>query len=153
MKRVLIVLALLLSAPAFAAELRPLDASQIPALLAPPAQGERLIALWSLDCSYCKENLQALAKLQRRHPERIELIIVATDTIAEGKAITQHLRDLGVESFPARAYADATPDRLNYLLDPNWGGELPRVLVIRPDGSRRGVSGLLDQATLRRLEP
>lgn len=153
MKHLLIMLALWLAIPAYASELQPLDASQIPALLAPPPRGERLIALWSLDCSYCKENLQALAKLQRGHPDRIELVIVATDSMTDRKAITQHLRGLGVEAFPARAYADDAPDRLNYLLDPNWGGELPRVLVIRADGSRRGISGLLDQAALRQLAP
>jgi len=56
-------------------------------------------------------------------------------------------------AFPARAYADATPERLNYLIDPDWGGETPRVLVIRSDGSRDGFSGELTAKQLQTLGP
>jgi iron complex outermembrane receptor protein len=153
MKCLLAILALMLALPAGAVDLRPLDASQVTALLATPARGERLIALWSLDCSYCEANLQALSRLQQTHSDRIELITVATDSITASKAITQRLRNAGMEGFAARAYADDTPDRLNYLIDPNWGGEMPHVLVIRADGTKRGVSGQLSDGMLRKLQP
>jgi len=39
------------------------------------------------------------------------------------------------------------------LLDPDWGGETPRVLVIRADGSRNGFSGQLTSKQLRALQP
>lgn len=84
---------------------------------------------------------------------RIELVTVATDSIADGQAITHRLHRAGMDGFPARAYADDTPDRLNYLLDPDWGGEMPHVLVIRADGSRHGYSGLLNETLLRKLQP
>lgn len=148
-------LALLLLVPGLAAagSLRPLTAADIPALLAPPAHGERLIALWALDCMYCEPNLQALARLQQAHPKAIELVTVATDDMAHREAIERRLRTAGMTAWPARAYADATPERLNYLLDPDWGGETPRVLVIRPDGSRQGYSGELTPGQLKKLEP
>ena len=56
-----------------------------------------------------------------------------------------------MDDFPSRAYAEATPERLNFLLDPTWGGETPRVLVIRADGSRLGISGELTPAQLRKI--
>jgi hypothetical protein len=56
-------------------------------------------------------------------------------------------------TYPARAYAEASPERLNFLLDPNWGGETPRVLVIRADGSRQGISGELTAPQLQKLRP
>lgn len=138
---------------ACAVDVRPLDASQIPALLAPPAHGERLLALWSLECAYCEGNLHALADIQRAHADQVELVTVATDSISAVKEISERLRNAGMGAYPARAFADETPDRLNYLLDPLWGGELPRVLVIRSDGSRHGYSGLLDAGTVRKLQP
>lgn len=146
-------LVLLVTAPAFAVDVHPLNASQIPALLAPPARGERLLALWSLECAYCESNLQALAQLQHAHPDQVELVTVATDSMSASTEIAERLHKAGMDSYVARAFTDDTPERLNYLLDPRWGGELPRVLVIRADGSRHGYSGLLDPITLRKLKP
>ncbi|UGB37294.1 hypothetical protein [Frateuria soli] len=144
---------LLLPVLATAGTLRPLTAAEVPALLAPPAHGERLIALWALDCAYCEPNLQALARLQQAHPKAIELVTVATDDMAHAAAIEKRLAAAGMAAWPARAYAEATPERLNYLLDPEWGGETPRVLVIRADGSRQGFSGELTTRQLKRLLP
>lgn len=120
-----------------------LKADDVPALLKAPAHGVRVLALWSLDCAYCESNLQALQKLQRAHPGEIALIAIATDSVTESAALQQRLHAAGVDALPSRAYADATPERINYLIDPNWGGELPRTLVIRADGSRSGISGQL----------
>jgi len=144
---------LLLPALATAASLQPLTAADVPALLAPPAHGERLIALWALDCAYCEPNLQALARLQQAHPQAIELVTVATDDMTHRQAIEKRLQAAGMTAWPARAYAEATPERLNYLIDPDWGGETPRVLVIRADGSREGYSGALTTKQLQTLAP
>ena len=153
MKRRLLAVIALLPGLALAGNLRPLSAAEVPALLAPPAHGERLIALWALDCAYCEPNLHALAQLQQAHPRDIELITVATDSIEERQAIEARLQAAGMTAWPARAYADASPERLDFLLDPTWGGETPRVLVIRADGTRHGYSGELTPAQLRALDP
>ncbi|MFC5438110.1 hypothetical protein ACFPME_16235 [Rhodanobacter umsongensis] len=147
----LLAWALLLPSLAVAASLQPLTAADVPALLKAPAQGERIIALWALDCAYCEPNLDALDKLQRAHPHAIELIIVATDSIGRREAIEARLHHMGMDAYPARAYAEASPERINFLLDPQWGGETPRVLVIRADGSRLGISGALTPTELQKL--
>lgn len=134
-----------------AAGLRSLSANGVPALIAPPAHGARLLVLWALDCAYCEPNLAALAALQRAHPGDFELVTVATDPVAERAAITARLRHAGVADYPAYAYAEAVPERLNFLIDPQWGGETPRVLLIRADGSRLGISGELTAAQLKKL--
>ena len=139
------------AAPTPTASLQKLSAQDIPALVQAPAHGARLIALWSLDCTYCEPNLKALAALQRAHPHDFELVTVATDSIEQRAAVATRLRQAGVAMYPARAYAEATPDRLNFLLDPKWGGETPRELLIRADGTRVGVSGELTPAQLKKL--
>jgi iron complex outermembrane receptor protein len=78
-------------------------------------------------------------------------VIVTTDSIERRQAIEARLQHMKVDGFPNRAYTDATPERLNFLLDPTWGGETPRALVIRADGSRLGISGELTPAQLRRI--
>jgi iron complex outermembrane receptor protein len=151
-KRWLAIL-LLMPAIATAGSLEALTAADVPALLAPPPHGERLIALWALDCAYCEPNLQALARLQQAHPQAIELVTVATDDMAHRSAIEKRLQAAGVSAWPSRAYADATPERLNYLIDPDWGGETPHLLVIRADGSHVGYSGELTAKQLQALAP
>lgn len=134
-----------------AAGLHALDAGDVAALLAPPAHGARLLALWALDCAYCEPNLAALAALQRAHPGDFKLVTIATDPVTERAAITARLRQAGVAGYPAYAYTEAVPERLNFLLDPQWGGETPRVLLIRADGSHLGISGELTPAQLKKL--
>jgi hypothetical protein len=151
MRRLLLSFALWLPALACAGTLQPLAAADVPALLQPPAHGARIVALWSLDCAYCEPNLEALARLQRAHPQGVELVTVTTDSIELRAAIEARLRRMKMDGYPARAYAEASPERINLLLDPDWGGETPRVLVIRADGSRKGISGALTPAQLRKL--
>ena len=153
MKRLLFAFLLWLPTLACAGTLQPLAAADVPALLQPPAHGMRILALWSLDCAYCEPNLETLAALQRADPREIELVTVTTDSIQLRTAIEARLRSMKMDVYPARAYAEASPERINFLLDPNWGGETPRVLVICADGSRRGISGALTPAQLHKLLP
>ena len=153
MRHVLLALLLIWPLGAQAAAPSALRAEDVPALLKPPAHGVRVLALWSLDCAYCESNLQALLKLQRAHPREIDLIAIATDSVAQQDALARRLHAAGVDALPSRAYADDTPDRINYLLDPDWGGELPRTLIIRADGKRSGISGQLTPDKLTAIAP
>jgi iron complex outermembrane receptor protein len=153
MRRALLALLLVLPFAAQAAAPTALKAEDVPALLKPPAHGVRVLALWALDCAYCEPNLQALATLQHAHPREIELIAIATDSIDQRDAIARRLREAGVDTLPSRAYADETPERINYLFDPDWGGELPRTLVIRAGGQRSAFSGALTPSALRAIAP
>lgn len=153
MRRALLALLLVLPFAAHAAGPVALNAQDVPALLKPPARGVRVLALWSLDCAYCESNLQALMKVQRAHPREIELIAIATDSVAQKDALAQRLRAAGVDALPSRAYADETPERINYLIDPDWGGELPRTLIVRADGTRAGISGQLTPDRLAAIVP
>jgi iron complex outermembrane receptor protein len=155
MRRLLTILLLTVAATAFASgvTIEPLGPGDVAALLKPPARGERVVMLWSLDCVYCEPNMQALAKLQRAHPRHIELMTVATDSIAQRARIADRLEAASMQGYPARAYTEFSPARINFLIDPNWGGELPRTIVIRADGSRTALSGELTEKQLAQLAP
>lgn len=145
------VLALALPSFAHAGALTSLSAAEVPALLKPPAHGVRIIAIWSLDCAYCEANMQALAKLQHAHPREIELVTVATDDIGQSAAIEARLGAAHMGGYPARAYAEASPGRLDFMIDPGWGGETPRTEIIRADGSRQGITGEITETQLDKL--
>lgn len=155
MRRLIVLLLVCCMLPAFArtAPLEALSAADVPALVKPPAHGERIIALWALDCAYCEPNLAALVKLQRAHPRDVQLVLVATDGPAMRGAVAARLEHMHMTDYPARLYAEPNPERINYLIDPDWGGETPRTLVIRTDGTRVGISGELTPAQLRRVQP
>jgi len=149
----LLLLAALAAAAASAPLVAPLGAGDVPALLEPPAHGQRIVMVWALDCVYCEPNMRALAALQGAHPGAVELVTVATDHIAERARISARLAAAGMQAYRAYAYADAAPDRLDFLIDPDWGGETPRTLVIRADGSRLALSGRLTAQQLERVAP
>jgi iron complex outermembrane receptor protein len=155
MRRLLTILLLTVAATACAngITIEPLGPRDVAALLKPPARGERIVMVWSLDCVYCEPNMQALAKLQRAHPQRIELVTVATDSITQRARIADWLEAAGMKGYPARAYTEPSPARINFLIDPNWGGELPRTIVIRADGSRTAISGELTDKQLAQIAP
>jgi iron complex outermembrane receptor protein len=75
----------------------------------------------------------------------------ATDGIEQRTAIEARLRRMKLAGYPTLAYAEASPEPINFLLDPNWGGETPRVLVIRADGNRLGLRVALTPAQLQQL--
>jgi hypothetical protein len=150
MGRYAVLFGLLLAAPAFAAPPVPLAAGDVKDLLAPPSHGSKVLALWSLDCAYCEENLAALRAYQRQHRD-VALTYVATDPVAQRDALEARLAQAKLDDVPSRAYAYATPDRLNFMIDPTWGGETPRTLVIHADGSREAVSGALTPARIATL--
>lgn len=158
MRRWMPLVLLAIAATAFAAPptitVTPLTPAEIPALLKPPVHGERILMFWSLDCAYCEPNMQALAKLQRAHPRTIELVTVDTDDIRANRAtIAQRLGEAGMQGYAARAYMEASSQRMNFLVDPNWGGVLPHTIVIRADGTRVAFSGELTADQLQRIEP
>lgn len=158
MKRWLAVLLLAVAGGTMAAppatSVQPLSARDIARLLTPPAQGERILMFWALHCVYCEPNMEALAKLQRAHPEDIQLVLVDTDDINQQRQkIEARLQSAGMSAYPAWAYTEAAPQRLNFLIDSNWGGETPRTLVILANGHKAAVSGELTAHELAQLWP
>lgn len=129
----------------------PLSGADVPELLAPPAQGKRIIAIWSLGCVYCEPNLAALAELQRAHPRKLQLVTVALDNIAQRSEIAARLSRIKMADYPARAYAAMDPAHTNYQIAPNWGGATPFTIVIGADGSRTDYVGKLTATQLQRI--
>lgn len=150
MKKVVIAIALGLAMPAFAAPPATLDTGDVEALVAKPAKGTKIIALWALDCAYCEQNLSALAQWQRQHAD-VDLVFVATDSMSQRAALEARLKAAHLDTVPSRAYGEPTPDRINFLIDPTWGGETPRTMIVKADGTRRALSGALTAERIARL--
>lgn len=106
-----------------------------------------VLALWSLDCVYCRHDLAMLSRLKAAYPE-LRLVLVATDTPARRAEIPPALDSLQLGAEESWIFADGFIERLRHQVDPRWFGELPRTYFYGPDGERIGISGKLDEAAV-----
>lgn len=152
MMRHLAALMLLLCSTAAAAEVAPLQPfhkeslSQIEA-----AHRNRpfILALWSISCDYCREELRLLSRLQQDHPQ-LEVVLVAADTPLDTLAVKEALAQLAPNAKETWLFADEFTAKLRFAVDRQWHGELPRNYLYSSDGTRRPLSGRLDAATVKR---
>ena len=150
MKRMLMLLVACFAAlSAHAADLKPLYASDVEAVLAASQGKPQIVEIWSLDCSYCRENTARIAEWQKKHRD-VRLTMIAMDPIDDNAAaLSQVLASLPLPPQTALyANAEAMPEKLRRALDANWHGEMPRTLLIDAHGARQASSGLLQPAAL-----
>lgn len=148
MKPALLALpALFFAAVVQAAEPIPLDRSMA-SQLADPARHRQptVVALWSLDCSHCKKNLQILSDLAKKHRRLRVLTVAAEVATAEHQPLLTRFALPG----PAYAYGNDSPESLAYALDSGWAGELPRTFLYDGKGGQRKVSGVLSAIDIER---
>lgn len=146
---VLVLLATLAGAAAQAAEIKPFVAGSMQQIRSAHAGRPFVLALWSLTCSHCQEELAQLGKLQRRHPE-LNVVLVSTDTPDEAAALAATLARHGLARAEAWVYADGFAERLRFEIDPRWGGELPRTYFFDRAHTVTARSGALAPAELER---
>ncbi|RIX48222.1 MAG: hypothetical protein D3M94_04850 [Rhodocyclales bacterium GT-UBC] len=138
----LMLCAALLAAPVSASDLTALDRSTARQLMADASQGQpTIVALWSVECTHCKKNLQLFSTLARQH-KNLRLISIAAEP--EG---SEHARILDRHAMPAAryAYGSDAPEAVAYAIDPNWSGELPRSYLFDGKGGKQKHSGVLSR--------
>ena len=150
--RMLLALLLLASLGAVQArdqypDIRPFQPGSLDDIRAARADRPFLLGLWSLDCTYCPEEMAMLADVAQQHPE-LDIVLVATDTPQDRAHVAARLKDLGLSATEAWLFADAAPEQLRFEIDRRWYGELPRTYLY--DATHRAVakSGVLDRAEL-----
>lgn len=98
-----------------------------------------VVALWSIDCTHCKKNLQTLSSVIKRQ-KNLRVISVATEpATADHESIMARFDLPG----PRYAYAPENPEAIAYALDPSWAGELPRTFLFDGKGGKQQMSGVM----------
>jgi len=145
MKKALLVLFACLALPLHAADFTPLDRHAAQRLLDPSSYRQpTVVTLWSSDCSYCKQNLQLLSVLIKRH-KNLRVITVATES--ESAALAPLLARFELPG-PRYVYGNDSPEAIAHAIDPTWAGELPRSYLFNGSGGKAKVSGVIGETVL-----
>jgi AhpC/TSA family len=140
---------LCLAAPLAAQEIKPFEAGTLKQIVAAHKNRPFVLALWSLTCPHCRNELASLGEALHGNPA-CDLVLVSTDSPEDGAALAAALARLHLEDAQAWVFADAFTERLRYAVDRDWQGELPRTYLYGADGSIQAVSGKLAPRQLRR---
>ena len=158
---------LLRSAPALAAALLPgaghaatelltLELSGWPALRRSLAGRRAIVHLWGLSCAPCIDELSRWAAFIARWPQA-RVVLIEVEPAAPARILATLRRagfaaGVGAGVGIGHHYAvQGFPDeRWRYSIDPRWGGELPRTLLLPAAGAMRAFSGTADFAALQR---
>jgi len=116
---------LLFGATAHGAELRPFVSGSMQEVGRAYAGRPFVLALWSLSCPHCQEELERFGRLKEKYPE-LTLVLVSTDSPEDDEAIAATLTRQGLARAEAWVFADTFTERLRHEIDPRWSGELPR---------------------------
>lgn len=108
-----------------------------------------IVALWSVSCTHCPEELKTLARLRQAHPA-LDIVLVATDDPEEAPRTRDLARRYGLGDVPQWIFAEAMPERLRFEIDRRWYGELPRTMFFDRSHQVESVSGLVPEARLTR---
>lgn len=124
--RRLFLLLFLFAGLAGAAEgVRPFVAGSLASIVAARGGKPFVLAFWSIGCSHCPAELQALGELKRKHPQ-LDVVLVAADTPAAAAETARLAGKYGLGKAEQWVFADDVPERLRFDIDRRWHGELPR---------------------------
>ncbi|CAH1905639.1 AhpC-TSA domain-containing protein [Candidatus Nitrotoga sp. HW29] len=108
-----------------------------------------IISLWSLDCTYCRDDMVLFGKLSKKFPD-LDLVLISTDTPDQTKEIARTLQKYPLKKAESWVFADSFVERLRYEVDTQWYGELPRTYFYDAQGHVLALSGRLDYAQIER---
>lgn len=99
-----------------------------------------VLALWSLDCTHCREDLEILGKLQAKY-RKLKVVLLATDTPNREVELQSVIKHYALQQAESWVFADSYTERLRHQIDPEWYGELPRTYFFAADGQVTAQSG------------
>jgi thiol-disulfide isomerase/thioredoxin len=108
-----------------------------------------ILALWSLDCTHCVDDMILFGKLAKKYRE-FDLVLVSTDAPEQQQEIARTLQHYRLGQAESWVFADSYAERLRFEVDPEWYGELPRTYFFDAAGNSTAVSGKIERAQIER---
>lgn len=113
-------------------------------ILAANANRPFMLVIWSINCPSCLKDMELLSNIHKSRPD-LKMIMLAADEPSATEQIQQILEKNQLTGIENWAYADENTEKLQFEIDPQWYGELPRTYFFDRTHQRTGVSGVLTQ--------
>jgi len=107
-----------------------------------------IIALWSVTCEPCREEMMLVADLHKKYP-KVPIILVAADPPSSRAAVLRFLGNYKLGRIQIWQFNDDSAERLRYSIDKSWTGELPRSYFLNAQHEVTAQSGVVDPQWLK----
>lgn len=111
-------------------------------ILASNANQPFMLVVWSINCSSCLKDMELLSSIHKHRP-KLKIIMLAADEPSATEQIEQILAKNQLSDLENWVYSEENTQKLQYEIDPQWYGELPRTYFFNKAHQRTGVSGVL----------
>ena len=100
-----------------------------------------LVHFWGVTCGPCKVELPLLGQFMKDHSE-VDVVMISADLVPNLDSATRAmLQKAGLASAENWIFSDGFVERLRFEIDPSWQGDIPRTLLIAPDGTVTTIEG------------
>lgn len=147
-----IMLALLFAAPASGGsdQLKPFGRGSWQEIVRSHAGRPTIVHFWGVTCGPCKVELPLLGTFMKDHPA-VDMVTISADLVPDLPAATRSmLQKSGLSSAENWIFSDAFVERLRFEIDPAWQGDIPRTLLISPEGSITTMEGSAEMADIEK---
>ena len=147
--KISLMLALMISQQVCAEPLKPFMASSRVEIETAHQGQPMIMAFWSLDCTYCLDELSTLGEFVKQHP-KIKLVLVSADALSTTQEVVKALKQIKLPAgYEAWQFSETDEDRLRYSIDKAWYGELPRTYYYDNAHQVKAISGSPDLIWLK----
>jgi len=144
-----LVIGLMLGQQALAETFKPFTASSRIEIEKAHQGQPMIVAFWSLDCTYCLDELNTLGEFVKQHP-KIKLVLVNADGLSTTQEVAKALKQIKLPAaYEAWQFSEPDEERLRYSIDKSWYGELPRTYYYDNSHQVKAVSGSPDLIWLK----
>ena len=103
-----------------------------------------LIHFWGVTCGPCKVELPLLGKFMKQHSD-VDVVMISADLVPNLDTATRSMLDkAGLAAAENWIFNDGFVERLRFEIDPAWQGEIPRTVLIAPDGTATTIEGSVE---------
>jgi thiol-disulfide isomerase/thioredoxin len=100
-----------------------------------------MVHFWGVTCGPCKLELPLLGKFMKDHPG-LDVVTISADLVPNlPQAARAMLDKAGLGAAENWLFSDGFVERLRFEIDPAWQGEIPRTMLVAPDGTVTTIEG------------
>jgi len=108
-----------------------------------------VVHFWGLTCGPCRVEMPVWGKLLQERSD-LNLVVIDADLIPnQVDDAAAMLAKTGLSGAENWIFDDPFTARLRFEIDPRWQGEIPRTMLIAPDGKMNIIEGVADPAQVR----